>query len=424
MTAEPHNEQTPAQLTPLTNPFEAAQRQRRLLLQILRAAFLVLILTVTLLNIIQVSDSPTATEKSIELATNWWIPLSAAIALAALFLAADILTPNKKLQTIGGVMFGLIAGLIASLAFGFVIDLVATTWEFGESTIVGVTKLIVGISLCYLAITTVLQTQDDFRLVIPYVEFAKQIRGVRPLLLDSSALIDARIADLGETGLIQSPVVIPGFVIDELQQLADSAEKMKRAKGRRGLEVVTRLQRSVKLDVSIDQTVVPGKAVDQMLVELARQMPGVIVTSDVALARIAGFQKIPVLNLNDVANALRPAFVPGETLALTLVRKGEQEGQAVGFLEDGTMVVAEDGEPAIGTHVELTVRTSLQTSAGRLIFARLGDTEAELPARERQGAAHEDAEPAGPERAAPKRAPRPTPGEPPRTRTSARNPRR
>ena len=129
--------------------------------------------------------------------------------------------------------------------------------------------------LCYLGITTVLQTQDDFRLVIPYVEFAKQIRGPRPLLLDTSALIDARIADLADTGIIQSPVVIPHFVVAELQLLADSSDKLKRARGRRGLDVIARLQRAAALDVSIDETAVPGKAVDQMLVELARRMPAI-----------------------------------------------------------------------------------------------------------------------------------------------------
>ena len=355
------------------NPVEAAARQRELLLRIVRIAFLVLMLTVTLLFVIEVGERVDASGLPFELASRWWLPVLASVVLAGAVLTADVLSPNKKIQTVAGVVFGLVAGLIATLAFGFVIDLVAASWEIGDATIVDATKVLLGISLVYLGITTVLQTQDDFRLVIPYVEFAKQIRGPRPLVLDSSALIDARIAELVETGFTQSPLLVPHFVLSELQLLADSADKLKRAKGRRGLEVVTRLQRSAKADVSIDETVVPGTSVDQMLVELARQLPGMIVTGDVALARIAGFQNIAVLNLNDVANALKPSLVPGETLEVELVKKGEQDGQAVGYLEDGTMVVAEDGAGSIGRSVLMTVRTSLQTSAGRMIFARIGD---------------------------------------------------
>ncbi len=359
---------------PVVNPVEAASRQRELLLRIVRIAFLALMLTVTLLFVIEVGEQATPEGQGLpfELATRWWLPLGAAIALCGLFLTADLLTPNKKIQTVAGVIFGLVAGLIATLAFGFVIDLVATSWEIEDATIVDASKVLLGISLVYLGITTVLQTQDDFRLVIPYVEFAKQIRGPRPLVLDSSALIDARIAEVVETGLIQAPILVPHFVLGELQMLADSGDKLKRAKGRRGLEVVTRLQRSAKADVSIDETIVPGTGADQMLIELARQLPAMIVTGDVALTRIAGFQGVPVLNLNEVANALKPSFVPGESITLDLVKPGEQDGQAVGYLEDGTMVVAEDGAGSIGQRVTMTVRSSLQTAAGRMIFARIG----------------------------------------------------
>lgn len=368
------------------NPVEAALKQKNLLLRGVRGAFVVLIVTVTLLNLIQFGEdvSPGLT---FDLAARWWLPLTLIIFGAGVFLAIDILTPNKKLQTFGGIIFGLVAGLIVTVALGFVVDLVATSWDFSDNApIVNTIKVLLGISLCYLGISTVLQTQDDFRLVIPYVEFAKQLRGQRPLLLDTSAIIDARIADVGETGIIQAPVVIPFFVVDELQRLADSSDKLKRAKGRRGLDVVTRLQRSATLDVTIDETLVPGKAVDQMLAELATQVQGMIVTGDVALARIAGFRGVPVLNVNELANALKPALVPGETLTIQLIKPGEQPGQAVGYLEDGTMVVAEDGGPAIGTEATLTVRSSLQTAAGRMIFGRINDDREPTPRHAEPGA--------------------------------------
>ena len=356
----------------LYNPVEAAAKQRNILLRVIRGTFVVLMVTVTLLSILQFGEgfSPGLT---FDLAARWWLPLTLSCVAAAVFILADILTPNKKLQTFGGIILGLIAGLIVTVALGFVIDLVATSWDFGDNApIVNTIKILLGISLSYLGISTVLQTQDDFRLVIPYVEFAKQLRGHRPLLLDTSAIIDARIADLGETGIIQTPVVVPLFVINELQALADSADGLKRAKGRRGLSIVTRLQSNAMLDITIDETPIPGKAVDQMLVELATQVQGMIVTGDIALSRIAGFRNVPVLNINDLANALKPALVPGETLTIHLLKPGEQPGQAVGYLDDGTMVVAEDGGPAIGTEVTLTVRSSLQTAAGRMIFGRVG----------------------------------------------------
>jgi uncharacterized protein YacL len=234
-------------------------------------------------------------------------------------------------------------------------------------------KVIIGICCVYLTISIVLQTQDDFRLVIPYVEFAKQLRGPKPLLLDTSALIDARIADLAQTGFVQVPLVVPAFVVLELQTLADSSDKLKRAKGRRGLEIVTRLQRTPGLDVTIDQTPMPGKAVDQMLVELARQMPATIVTADAGLMRVANIQSVRVLNLNDVANALKPALIVGSSLVITIVKPGEQAGQGVGYLDDGTMIVVSDAGAYVGAELRVEVTSALQTSAGRLIFARPAD---------------------------------------------------
>mgnify|MGYP001358766721 CR=1 FL=1 len=407
----------------------AAARQQSLLLRVLRGSFVVHIITVTLLNLIQFGEdvSPGLT---FDLAARWWLPLTLVIVGAAGFLAVDVLTPNKKLQTFGGIIFGLVAGLIVTIALGFVVDLVATSWDFADNApIVNTIKVLLGISLCYLGISTVLQTQDDFRLVIPYVEFAKQLRGQRPMLLDTSAIIDARIADVGETGILQAPVVIPFFVVDELQTLADSSDKLRRAKGRRGLEVISRLQRSATMDVTIDETPVPGKAVDQMLVELAVQVQGLIATSDVALARIAGFRNIPVLNINELANALKPALVPGETLTVRLIKAGEQPGQAVGYLEDGTMVVAEDGGHAIGDEATLTVRSSLQTAAGRMIFGRIGDDGGISPP---DAAPHAGREPVttngsgGREDDTPETAPKRGPHPPvsPSRRKSPRNPRR
>jgi uncharacterized protein YacL len=346
-------------------------RQRRLLLRIVRIGFTVLFAVVTGLSLFGGGLA------GADAAAYWPITLVIALTVAAVTIAVDLLTPRKKVSTIVGVLFGLLAAMLATAALGFVIDLLAATYgeiPSGDPRIT-IIKILIGTGMAYLAIATVLQTQDDFRLVIPYVEFAKQLRGPRPLLLDSSALIDARFADLAETGILQAPVIIPRFVIDELQLLADSDDKPRRSKGRRGLDLIGRLQRSAHVDVTVDETPVPGKAVDQMLVELARRTPGMIVTTDTALARIAAIHSVPVVNVHDLAAALRPSFVAGEPLRLRVLKPGEQPGQGVGYLDDGTMVVVEDGEPLIGQTVELTVTSTLQTSAGRLVFARHGPAE-------------------------------------------------
>lgn len=355
---------------PGPTPLEKSERQRALILRVVRVAFVVLIVTVTLLAIINVDTDATAPGREL-LVFGWPITVSIAIVLAAGVLAADILTPTKKISTLVSVGVGLLAAMLATAAVGFVLDLLASSYGIQNAALINLTKLLVGVCLAYLGISIVLQTQDDFRLVIPYVEFAKQIRGAQPLILDSSALIDARILDVAQTGFVQSPLIIPHFVMAELQLMADQGDRLQRAKGRRGLELITRLQRAPNLDVSIDETPVPGKAVDQMLVELARQLPGVVVTTDAGLAQVAAIRSVPVLNLHELAQALRAPVTPGETLDLEIIKPGEHAGQGVGYLPDGTMVVVENGEPAIGRRERVMVASSLQTTAGRMIFARI-----------------------------------------------------
>lgn len=364
---------------PSLHPQEAADRERALLLRIVRLTFIVLFVTVAILTVLELEPGSKASTDvgGVALKIGWDVIVGVAAGLVAGVVIIDILTTRKKISTLFSIFLGLLVALLGTYALGRVIDLLVDIYDIPTTSnyIVATTKVLLGISLAYLCITTVLQTQDDFRLVIPYVEFAKQLRGPRPLLLDTSALIDARIADLCTTGIIQCPIVIPHFVVAELQLLGDSQDKLRRARGRRGLDIITRLQRTASLDVTIDQTAIPGKAVDQMLVELARRMEAIIVTADHGLNRVAGIQGVGVLNLNDVANALKPALIPGEQLSIRLIKPGEQPTQGVGYLEDGTMVVAEDGRPHVGQHVTLTVTSALQTSAGRLIFGRIGPPE-------------------------------------------------
>lgn len=366
------------------NPLAADERQMASVIRVLRMGYAVLLTVVTLLSIVKLTDLAPEGTQGLEIIEQWWVPAAASVLLFFAFLLTDFFTPRKKIATLTSVFFGLVAGMVATYCFGLIIDLLARMWQFEEAVAgISVAKVLIGISVCYLCISTVLQTKDDFRLVIPYVEFAKQIRGPRPMLLDTSALIDARILDLADTGVVQYPLVVPQFVIGELQRLADSEDKLKRARGRRGLDVIAKLQRNPTVDLSIDATEGTAKGVDQQLVELASQMNATIVTTDIALNRIAGIQGVKVVNMNEVSNALKPSLIPGEHVAIKLIKPGEQRGQGVGYLEDGTMVVAENGATFIGQRVTLTVTSSLQTAAGRLIFGRISDEDERMTSRGR-----------------------------------------
>ncbi|MFB3891260.1 MAG: PIN/TRAM domain-containing protein [Phycisphaerae bacterium] len=236
-------------------------------------------------------------------------------------------------------------------------------------------KVLLGAAAVFMCVSFVIQTKDDFRFVIPYVEFSKQTKGARPLLLDTSVIIDGRIADIAETRILESEVIVPRFVLAELQAIADSDDKLKRNRGRRGLDVLNKLQGSNKIDIRILDarmaSLEEATDVDTKLVTLAKHLDGRVVTNDYNLNKIAQLRGVDVININDLANALKPILLPGETMSVKIIKPGEEVGQGVGYLEDGTMVVAEGGRDYIGKEITITVTSVLQTSAGRMIFGRL-----------------------------------------------------
>lgn len=190
------------------------------------------------------------------------------------------------------------------------------------------------------------------------------------ILVDTSAIIDGRIADLGLTGFIQGKLVIPSFVLDELRHIADSSDSMRRTRGRRGLEVLAKLRKETSIPIQVlDVTLSPGTDVDGELVKMAKSMESPIMTTDFNLNRVAEVQGIQVLNVNELANALRPAVLPGEDLTVNIVQEGKEMGQGVAFMDDGTMVVVEGGRRYINSLQDVTVTRVLQTAAGRIIFA-------------------------------------------------------
>jgi len=365
--AKLHRALTPSQL------LEQQERTQRLFLLVIRLLFMVMLVTVTVLTVASEEDQAADDFQFARVAGLFL----AASAVGVIVLLVDAKTPNKRLTSMVGIYLGLCAGLIGALAIGALIDVVATAWSLNSDRVmgyIGLGKVVVAIVLCYLAISVVLTTKDDFRLVIPYVEFAKQVRGIRPLALDTSVLIDGRIDGLGQTGFIDAPLVLPQFVIEELQTLADSGDKLKRARGRRGLTLVSKLQANPYIDISIDTTDVPRKSVDHMLLHLASQQNLRILTTDYNLNKVAQIHGVTVLNLNDITNRLKSEAVPGEVLTVEVIKPGEGANQGVGYMPDGTMVVIEEAGDKVGQSVALTVTNSLQTSAGRMIFGTLRET--------------------------------------------------
>jgi uncharacterized protein YacL len=298
----------------------------------------------------------------------------AGVMLAAVALVVgDIFTPRKKIQTISGIYFGVLVGVFLSYLLR---EALQPTMDLFLNPKVHVWfSSFLTLFICYICISVLLQTKDDFRFIIPYMEFAKEVKGARPLVLDTSVVIDGRIADVAETRVLDQPMIVPRFVLQELQSIADSSDKLRRNRGRRGLDILNRLQKSPGVEVRIHDAEIPELAgireVDQRLVVLAKHLGGKVVTNDYNLNKIARLQGVEVINLNDLANAMKPIVLPGENLTVKLLKRGEEQGQGVGYLDDGTMVVAEQGGYHLGETVRLTVTSVLQTSAGRMIFGRL-----------------------------------------------------
>jgi len=345
-----------------------------MLLQVLRAIF---VLCMAAVGYAFVQSSSSAS-----LGGYAWLAEAIAVSVAVLFVCIDILSPRKKLAVFSGTFMGLIVGLTISYAMNYVVDMVfdqpliaqhLTLPSRSLLEMLGYVHMLVGVVVTYLAISFILQTKDDFRFIIPYVEFSKQTRGARPFVLDTSVLIDGRVADVANTGILESRLVVPRFVLHELQMIADSSDKLKRNRGRRGLDVLQQLQNNNRLEVTLYEA--SGRDsdadVDERLINLADELGWRVVTNDFNLNKIASLRGVDVININDLANALKPVALPGEKMTVRLIKPGEEPGQGVGYLSDGTMVVVEQGRTRINEEVEFTVTSALQTSAGKMVFGRL-----------------------------------------------------
>ncbi len=330
---------------------------------LLRGGFLVTAVAVAALYAIRVfHDSAFALLLTISVAI--------VIALAAIFI--DYKTQTKKLSALSGAFLGLGAGMLITYCLSYPIAYVLLIiYPSGPPPLIvqGVV-IFIGAIVIFGSVSVVLQTRDDFRFIIPYVEFAKQMRGTRPMLLDTSAIIDGRVLDVAETHILQGLLIVPRFVLNELQTIADSADKIKRSRGRRGLDIVARLQNHPLVDVTIEDAEAEGATVDQQLVSMAQDMHARLITTDYNLNKVARLRGVDVININELANAMKPVVLPGEKMSVEIIKPGEGPTQGVGYLEDGTMVVVENTRECIGRQVSLIVTSMLQTSAGRMIFGK------------------------------------------------------
>jgi uncharacterized protein YacL len=299
-----------------------------------------------------------------------WVGFLGVLLIAGGVLVADSAVRRKKLDTITAVYFGMFIGLVLTYVFG--IALTPLLAGLNKDLVTWI-QLFIATIMCYSCISVLLQTKDDFRFIIPYVEFAKEVKGLKPYVLDTSVVIDGRIADVVETRVIDNQLIMPQFVIAELQHIADNSDKLKRNRGRRGLDILNKLRNDAKVDLVIYDRDLPefaGQSVDQKLVLLAKHLDGKVVTNDYNLNKVAKLHNVGVINLNDIANSLKPVFLPGESIEVRITKPGEESGQGVGYLEDGTMVVIEGGREHVGEEVFALVTSVLQTSAGRMVFGR------------------------------------------------------
>ena len=328
------------------------------------------LLTINLLRVLFVTFCATiGTLVSGEVQGNAWPGLALGLVLGFAVVLIDRLLKGFSLRAFSSATFGLLLGLLfANLLMA------SEVLRYQTETTQWTARLIVYSTFAYLGMMLAMRSsRDEFSLIIPYVRFAREAMQYEPLVLDTNIIIDGRIGDLCATGFLSRSLIVPRFVLDELQALADSRDPLKRERGRRGLEILNELQRLREIELTIHERASDDVdlGVDARLVREAKVLKARLLTNDHALAQVARLQQVPVLNLAELARALRPTVVTGDEIDLNLVKEGRESHQAVGYLPDGTMIGVNHARSQIGKVVTVTVSSALQTAAGRLIFAEL-----------------------------------------------------
>jgi uncharacterized protein YacL len=270
-----------------------------------------------------------------------------------------------------GTLLGMLTGVLGKTVLLLVIGPVFEDLK-KQSEFEGNITLALMIVFIYLGVSLLYRTRDRFRFLIPYVEFRREEKGARPVILDTSVIVDGRIADILKTHIIDGPIIVPQTVLQELHRVADSDDKLKRERGRLGLRALNEIRDNTSLDVRIQRVDIDDRQpVDEQLIEIAKKLNARIVTTDFNLNRLASLERIEVININELANALKPQALPDEQISIKLIKRGEQPGQAVGYLDDGTMVVVEEAMHMLGEQVNVVVTNTITRDTGRMIFGRL-----------------------------------------------------
>ena len=301
-----------------------------------------------------------------------WTYGGAAIGLIGSFIIILLEFGMRRfsIRNLSAAVFGLIFGFFMAWILTSVLRLIPMSIELFASF-----QIILILVFCYLGMIIAMRGKDEFNLIIPYVKFVRQDKKDDIVLLDTSVIIDGRIADIFQTRFVEGRIVIPRFVLKELQQIADSQDSLKRNRGRRGLDILNKIQKTPAFDVRIQEEDFPDiREVDAKLVKLAKLLGAKIFTNDFNLNKVAELQGVTVLNINELSNALRPVVLPGETMEVRISKEGKEHNQGIAYLDDGTMVVVDNSKHIIGQTTKVVVTSVLQTSAGRMIFARLEDS--------------------------------------------------
>ena len=297
--------------------------------------------------------------------------------IAALIIGLEIGLGRLSMRGLSAAVFGLILALIVSRFLTGAIDLIPDL----NPTFASSLKLVLVLILAYFGMIFAMRGRDEFNLIIPYIKFDRQDQKDAVLILDTSVIIDGRIHDICQTKFLEGRLVIPGFVLKELQQVADAADPLKRNRGRRGLDILNKMKKLQSVAVRIHEEDFPEiNTVDEKLIKLAKLLSAKILTNDFNLNKVAELQGVTILNINELTQALRPILLPGEAMGVHLVKDGKEKDQAIGYLDDGTMVVVDGAKRLIGQNATVVVTSMLQTAAGRMIFARVEESAKAAPA--------------------------------------------
>ena len=299
-------------------------------------------------------------------AATAWTGSAIGVGVAVLMILLEVNAQKVSLRGVSLVAFGLFFGLLLSKLVTETLRLIQMPPD-----VFGILRASSTVLICFFSVMMALRGRDEFKLIIPYVRFSRQDQREEAYILDTSVIIDGRIADIVGTRFLEGRFIVPRFVLRELQGIADASDPMKRNRGRRGLDILNRLRKSERLEVIINEQEYPEiREADAKLVKLGQQLGARVLTNDYNLNKVAEIQGVVVLNINELANALKPVMLPGELMEVKPIREGKEPNQGVAYLDDGTMVVVEGGKVFIGHAVKVTVTSVLQTAAGRMIFTQ------------------------------------------------------